>query len=219
METFQDILARASSAAHIDIGPDEMADFLSFRRELLFWNEKMSLVSLKTPYDLAVKHIIDSLSILPFLHRRNARLLDLGSGGGFPGIPLKIMRDDLAVTFIDSSRKKTSFLKHMARILDFKNTVVLAKRIEDLIEEETCRTAFDYITTRATFPIAELVPMAGHFLSKEGRFICMKGKNWRREIDDAQGVMKSLHLQISEYREFDLPLIGGRRTLLFLEKT
>lgn len=214
MELFQDIVTRASKTAHISIGEKELMQFHLFRRELLLWNEKMSLISLKESSDLPVKHIIDSLTILPYLAGYHASLIDLGSGGGFPGIPVKIMRNDLSITFVDGSRKKGTFLKHVIRTLGMEGATVIVRRIENLMREDRLRGAFDYVITRATFKVAQLLPMADYFLSPEGVMIAMKGKAWKEEVHDAHDVITSLNFHVVESHELALPIIGDRRAIL-----
>ena len=219
MELFQDIVTRASQAAHISLGKNELEQFAVFRRELLLWNKTMSLVSLKDPSDLPIKHIIDSLTILPYLSRRHASILDLGSGGGFPGIPVKIMRNDLKITFVDGSRKKGSFLKHALRTLDMADVTVVVQRIENLMREGRLYGAFDYVITRATFKVSQLLPMADYFLSRNGVMISMKGNTWKQELYDADDVIKSFNFRVVDAHELALPIIGNRRAILLLGRT
>jgi 16S rRNA (guanine527-N7)-methyltransferase len=147
-------------------------------------------------------------------------MIDLGSGGGFPAIPLKIMRRDLSITLVDSSKKKASFLKHVIRILALKKASVLSVRIEELMKDGSYRSSYDYAVSRATFKLSRLLPFASYFLSTHGFLICMKGRNWKKELEEAQNVIDTSHLQlqVSEIREITLPLIKEKRVIVIIQK-
>ncbi|MDD5487216.1 MAG: class I SAM-dependent methyltransferase, partial [Dehalococcoidales bacterium] len=107
---FKKILASAAYEIGIELSAKEVSQFDTYHREILLWNEKISLVSAKSIVDLPVKHCIDSLTALKFIGSESATLLDIGAGAGFPGIPIKIVRSSLKATFVDSHRKKVTFL-------------------------------------------------------------------------------------------------------------
>ncbi|MCK9229514.1 MAG: 16S rRNA (guanine(527)-N(7))-methyltransferase RsmG [Syntrophales bacterium] len=219
MESWEDIFKQAVQAIACPLTEDRLRLFKLFRTELLTWNRNMSLLSLKTPYDLPVKHFADSLTVLPLLNdtgeERTLRLLDLGTGAGFPGIPLKIMRESLFVTLVDASRKKTSFLKHVLRTLDLERVTVINARIETIVEG---RASYDYVVSRATFSLAELITVAHSFLSPGGTLISMKGSPSGDEVQRASEVLSELDMEGMERREITLPLVNGKRTLFLIRK-
>lgn len=179
----------------------------------------MSLLSLKTPYDLPVKHFVDSLTVLPLLgndsNGEGPHLLDLGTGAGFPGIPLKLMNDSIRLTLVDASRKKTSFLKHALRVLELERATVINARIENIAHEGD---SYDYVVSRATFSLAELIAMAHPFLSPGGTLISMKGKPSDAEVLCAAEVLSRFDMQCIERRNITLPLVDSRRTLFLFRK-
>ena len=116
-ERVSQILSEAANALGMALGKGELSLFAAYYAELLAWNNKINLVSAKSERDIIIKHFIDSLTLLPYIKHETCRVLDIGSGAGFPGIPLKIAVNSLKVFLLESSRKKTSFLKHVIRSL------------------------------------------------------------------------------------------------------
>jgi len=137
--------------------------------ELLQWNSKINLTALKEPVDLVEKHILDSIIMLPWL-ASGGSLLDIGSGGGFPGIPLKIMQESLSIRLIDASRKKVNFLKHIIRTLSLKRIEALHIRAEELAGRQT-DNSFDFIISRALWPLNIYVKNAVSLLADNGAII------------------------------------------------
>jgi 16S rRNA (guanine527-N7)-methyltransferase len=146
------ILSEAANAMGIALGKGEHSLFAAYYGELLAWNRKINLVSVKSDRDIIIKHFIDSLTLLPYIRHNTCRVLDIGSGAGFPGIPLKIAVNSLKVFLLESSRKKSSFLKHVIRSLDLTDTVVIHNRAE-LLMDEAYRGFFQIVTSRATFKL------------------------------------------------------------------
>lgn len=137
--------------------------------ELLQWNSKINLTALKEPVDLVEKHILDSIMALPWL-TSSGSLLDIGSGGGFPGIPLKIMEASLSVTLIDATRKKVNFLKHVIRTLNLKRIKAIHIRAEELAGQPM-DNSFDFIISRALWPLNIYVKNAVSLLADHGSII------------------------------------------------
>ncbi len=157
--------------------------------ELMKWNQKMNLTAITDPFEVAVKHFLDSIvpvKIIP----SNASLLDIGSGGGFPGIPLKISLPSLSVTLIDASRKKVSFLKHIIRILELKNIDALHIRAEEFANIPGVENKFNVIISRAFSSMTTFALTALPFLKKEGAIIAMRGNV---SCDDIQLLRSSVN--------------------------
>ncbi|MDD5474942.1 MAG: 16S rRNA (guanine(527)-N(7))-methyltransferase RsmG [Syntrophales bacterium] len=223
MELWQDIFIQAADDIGFTVTEEQARRFEIYRSELLNWNSKMSLVSLKTPYDLPVRHFVDSLTLLPHLagvgKEKSRRLLDLGTGAGLPGIPLKIMIDALELTLVESSRKKTSFLKQVLGSLDLVNATVLNDRIENIIDRDPESAAFyDYVVSRAAFSLADLIEMAHHFLVPGGLVIGMKGKPSESELNDAQEALARLEMRFVKRHDLTLPFVEAGRSLFLFRK-
>ncbi len=184
-ESFEQILLAAAGEMGIVIDQDRLALFEEYRKTLLFWNSRMNLVSLRSETDLPVRHFIDSLTLLPFLPSGGIRLLDIGSGAGFPSIPLKIFHPDLQVTLLEASRKKCSFLKEVIRKLALKDIAVTQSRLEALLSSKT-PPVYDMIVSRATFKMNELLELSFPLL-KTGRDSCRNEGAWYGRRDRAPG--------------------------------
>jgi len=161
----------------------QLDQFALYHKELLSWNEKINLVSAQSARDVVGRHFLDSLAVIPFLDRQTKTLLDIGSGAGFPGLPVKIARPDLEVHLLESHRKKVSFLKHIIRILHLEKTCVIHERAEKAAINSLRRKChYDVVVSRATFALLDFALLSSHFLAAEGKFIALKGENVESEV-------------------------------------
>ena len=158
---------------------DQMADHAI---ELMRWNKKINLTAIKDPRDAAIKHFIDSITVVSKIPE-NASILDVGAGGGFPGIPIKVMRPDAYVTLVDSSRKKISFLKNVIRRLQLKPIEAHHCQIESFAQENNFQRPFDVIVCRAFASLKHFIHIALPLLSEKGMIIALKGDAVRSEIE------------------------------------
>jgi 16S rRNA (guanine527-N7)-methyltransferase len=156
-------------SGHVDL-------FAVHAEELLFWNRKTNLTAITDPAEIAVKHFLDSIAAIPLIPEKG-RLLDLGSGGGFPGIPIKILRPSLHVTLVDASRKKIHFLKNLIRKAGLNMIDAIQSRTELLAASEPYQGCFEIVTARAFTDFERFVGEAVPFLSKNGMIIAYVGKN------------------------------------------
>ena len=143
----------------IELDEGVSASFSIHASELIKWNLKINLTSITHPRDIAIKHFLDSLAPAQFIPGEG-RLLDIGSGGGFPGIPLKILKPSLSVLLIDGVRKKVNFLKHVLRTLRLENTKAFQIRAENLLQEPEFAYPFDVIISRALSDLTPFVKKA-----------------------------------------------------------
>ncbi len=167
------LLKEGGEKLSIQITEGHLDKFAAHAQELMKWTAKTNLTSITEPLEVAVKHYLDSLVPAPMI-QPGASLLDIGSGGGFPGIPLKILLPSLAVTLIDASRKKVSFLMHVIRTLGLENIVARHIRAEDLAMDNRLKNAFDVIVSRALSSVADLIVMAQPLMAKTGMIITFK---------------------------------------------
>ena len=213
---FRKILLRAVGELGIVLTEDRLALFESYRETLLLWNSRMNLVSLQSDLDLPVRHFVDSLTLLPHLPPGPASLLDIGSGAGFPALPVRILRPDLRITLLEASRKKCSFLKELTRRLGLQDVVVLNTRLEELLKQ-TARPSFDIITSRATLKLPELIEKGLPLLKDGGFLAAMKGPGLDEEIAALES-LKSVDFRVVATVAFSLPLTGDRRHVLLVDK-
>ena len=181
MIKFQNHLQNGLKALKIKFSDDQVQLLTIHAKELMIWNKKINLTAIKQPLKIAEKHFIDSLAAASFVKNKNS-IIDLGSGGGFPGIPLKIMNPLLNVVLIDSSRKKINFLKHVIRLLGLKGIDAIHSRAQDLHDKDLYKAGFDAVISRAFTELSNFVELASPFLNKEGSIYAMKGKQAKKEI-------------------------------------
>ena len=203
--------------------------FALHARELLKWNRKINLTAITDPLEMAVKHYLDSIAAVGILPRPT-NLLDIGSGGGFPGIPLKIVMPDLPVTLIDASRKKAGFLQHAGRLLGFENFQAIHARAEDLLRtandrddrpKEDCGAgfhglpdSFSLIVTRALASLDGFLSLGLPMLSAGGMMVAFKGRMPEEEIDHGRVSRAGLSVTIHRY---ELPFLHYERSLVLFE--
>ncbi len=185
-----------------------------YLQELFHWNAVFNLISSKTTPEAAIGHILDCLSIVPHLRHSRGPLLDLGSGAGFPAIPLKIALPDLAVRMVESTRKKTSFLHQTIRLLDLKGISVLQERAERLAEDPENRGAYSIVISRATFQLPDLLRIGAPFLAPDGILLAMKGPRPAEEIQEAEQNRTLLGMSGPAVHSVLLPRRGGARTII-----
>jgi 16S rRNA (guanine527-N7)-methyltransferase len=205
---------RGAAAWGLSLTDAQRRQFARYADELLFWNMRMNLVSLKSGLDLPVRHFLDSLTPLPYLGDEISDLIDLGSGAGFPGLPIKIARPDLTVRLLEASRKKSSFLRQVVRGLGLAGIEVLNRRAE----AGATGTGYDVVISRATWKLPEFVAWGRAFLKPGGRLVAMKGADIREERDAALPVAARMGLAAPAVHEFRLPVTGDRRTLVVFTK-
>lgn len=213
-----DLLARASCEIGIDLGERELGLFQEYGRELVFWNQRTNLVSLQSAEDLPVKHFADSLTAARYIADKNGSLIDIGTGAGLPGIPLKILFSDLKVTLLESSRRKVSFLKNIVRKLDLGDVRVVQGRAEQLMMAPEFRHSFDTVISRAVFKLREYLLVGEGFLSPEGVLIAMKGPGVGQELAAVDRILGDAGLKVSCYSRSHLPVTGNVRKILIYQK-
>ena len=210
------LLIEGAKAFGIDLFEKTMEAFDLYLRELLKWNEKMNLTAIRSEKGIVLKHFLDSLSVVPHLPKISS-LLDIGSGAGFPGIPLKMVQPSLEVTLIDSVRKKIDFQSHIIRTLGLKGIKAIHGRIQDREILEALGGRFDAIIARAFSDLDTLLLLSFPFLKKGGILLAMKG-------DSAGEELKRLPLSTrNRYRwiktaTFSLPFSSIKRSIILFEK-
>ncbi len=152
--------------------------------ELMTWNQKMNLTAIKDPFEVAEKHFFDSIAAASFIGDEKS-LVDIGSGGGFPGIPLNIMNPSLKIILIDASQKKINFLKHVIRMLKLENIDAVHARVENLKTDGAFFKRFDAVISRAFTDLEQFVDLSWPLLHPKGHIYAMKGKHLEMEITPA----------------------------------
>ena len=217
------IIVKGCKQFGIQVDQSQLEQFALHAVELVNWNQKINLTAITDPFEIAVKHILDSL-VPAGLIPPGAALLDIGSGGGFPGIPLKIFMPSLSVTLIDASRKKINFLKHVIRTLKLEKIEARHIRAEDLARDPTHVNAHDVIVSRAFSALSQFVNLSEPLLNKAGIIIALKAEIDQSELDNLK-CRQSDELVIAEIDEdcysldvkkYILPFIEANRTIITL---
>jgi 16S rRNA (guanine527-N7)-methyltransferase len=176
----RDLLFRGTRVLGLNLAPEQIEQFLVYLALLLKWIRKMNLTALRTPAEIIIHHFLDSLPLLPYLPQ-NARLLDIGSGAGFPGLPLKIARPDLTIDLVEATAKKASFLKEAVRRLGLSGMnvipVFLGKEPVALPPE----VSWDFFVSRGV-KLEAVLRAVKPFWGPAQRLLLMKGPDWREEI-------------------------------------
>ena len=199
--------------------------FAAHARELLHWNKTTNLTAITDPFEVAVKHFVDSLAPARLISP-GATLLDIGSGGGFPGIPLKVVIPSLAVTLIDASRKRITFLKHVIRTLNLEGIEALHIRAEDLAAEPAYMKRFDVIISRALTDLEFFTRHGLPLLSAQGVMVALKGKVDQTEVEKMESTafeklntsnQNQHHLPIA-VEKYELPFTHSQRSIITIKK-
>ncbi|MBN1615578.1 MAG: 16S rRNA (guanine(527)-N(7))-methyltransferase RsmG [Deltaproteobacteria bacterium] len=212
------LLAEAARSIHIPLGDRELSLFDRYHGELILWNVRMNLTALRSSEDIVVKHFIDSLTVLPFLPGPHVKLLDVGTGAGFPGIPLKIVLGSLKIHLLESSRKKISFLKKVVHTLSLEETIPIHGRAEDISKELPFQSTFDVVISRATFRLPSWIEVGSPFLKQGGLLIAMKGAKVKEEVEEASKSIERYGLSSKGCHDLRLPFTGHTRNIMIYEK-
>lgn len=215
---WEEIIINGAKYFDVKVGSKEAGQFSKHAGELIKWNSKTNLTTITDPFEVAVKHFLDSLAsagIIP----PGSSMLDMGSGGGFPGIPLKIILPSLSVFLVDSSRKKVSFLKHVIRTLGLEGINAFQARVEDLSKN---KERFDVVICRAFSSLDKFIESALPVLAENGIMIALKGKLDYKEIESARfsGSEKpgAGLLYDAEVIKYSLPYIDSERSLMIMRR-
>jgi len=212
---WQGLIIDGACRLGIEIDEGAATVFSIHASELIRWNRKINLTAITHPRDIAVKHFLDALAPAGYIPP-GARLLDIGSGAGFPGIPLKVLEPSISVLLIDSVRKKINFLKHVIRTLHLENIEALQIRAEDMLQDSRYLNSFDVIISRALSDLAPFVKSALPMLAARGTIIAMKGDLGSEELDALRTMIPG-DLYALEVQNYRLPSIDAPRSLVILK--
>lgn len=171
-------IAKALEALDQSFSPDTSGRMALLLDELERWNKKVNLTAIRDRQEMITGHLLDSLVARPFLH--GERILDVGTGAGFPGLPLAICEPQRQFELIDGNNKKIMFVQHAATLLKLGNVAAIKARTEDYAPDER----FDTVIVRAVGPLARLVDMAGHHVREDGVFVALKGRYPAEELEE-----------------------------------
>ena len=213
------LLIAAAATVGVTLTPETAEKFDTYAARLVEWNERINLTALTDPRAIVWKHFADSLSAAPFLPQTPFSLIDVGTGAGFPGVPLALLRGDMSLTLLDSLQKRLTFLDALCRELDVPVTLMHA-RAEDGGHDPALRERFDVATARAVANLPVLCEYCLPFVKVGGRFLGMKGPGGEAEADAAKTALSRLGGNLTDIRTLTLDTDGDpfERTLIFIDK-
>jgi 16S rRNA (guanine527-N7)-methyltransferase len=179
----KDIIKKWEKENATEVTEKQLTTLEAYQNQVLKVNQTMNLTAITTPEDFAIKHIIDSLTLLPYIPE-NACIIDIGTGAGFPGIVLKIMREDINLTLLDSLRKRVNFLQQTTELLNLQKTNCIHARAED--HAKTHPAHYEICTARAVASMDKLTKYALPLVKKDGAFLAMKGPEITEELEKAK---------------------------------
>ncbi len=198
---------------NIDLSPEQVNALFIYLTELEKWNQKMNLTAIRDERDIIIKHVLDSLSYIKgFIPRPGLRLLDMGSGAGFPAVPIKIAHSEIAVTLVESVKKKASFLRHVVRTLKLGGIDVLDCRTEQLAEPY--RASFDIVTARAFAEMRSAINSGRPFLKRGGHLVLSRGP----QESVTREVLARAEMSVEQRLDLTLPHSDYARVIWVLKK-
>jgi len=212
----KNLLVEGGKTFGIDLDEKTIDAFELYLKELVKWNQKINLTAIRSEKGIVLKHFLDSLSVSPHLPQL-ASILDIGSGPGFPGIPLKIVEPNFAMTLIDSVRKKVDFQTHIIRMLGLKGIEAIHGRVQDKGILQSLGGRFDITLSRAFSDLRTFLVLSLPLLKEEGMAIAMKGTVDHKEIElltEAEGAQYRLRKSVP----LSLPFSSFKRTILLFQK-
>ncbi|MFI3174407.1 MAG: 16S rRNA (guanine(527)-N(7))-methyltransferase RsmG [Bacillota bacterium] len=205
----------------IPLTEEMLGQFMVYQELLLDWNTRMNLTSITDKKEIVLKHFADSLSPLPFLAelKENApSVIDVGTGAGFPGIPLKIALPNIELTLLDSLQKRITFLETVCTDLALENVHCIHGRAEEFGKNPEFREGYDFCVSRAVAHLSMLLEYTLPFLKVGGKLIALKGQNFAVEVEESQEALAILGGVVKEVKAVNIPNTDLQHQLIFIEK-
>ncbi len=215
--SIETLLKEGSKEYGISLDNFQTENFLRYKEILMEWNEKINLTAIENERDIIIKHFIDSISIIPYIDNKVSRLIDIGTGGGFPGIPLKIAFKNLKVTLLDSLEKRISFLNEVIKLIGLQDINTVHGRAEDYGNNREYRGKFDVSVARAVASLPVLLEYCLPFVKTGGMFIAMKGSS-TEEIEGSGKALGVLGGEIEKVHTIVLPFSDAKRNIIVVRK-
>lgn len=201
----------------IELDMFHVKQFEKYQELLLEWNEKINLTAITTENDIITKHFVDSLTCLKYI-KSNEKIIDIGTGAGFPGIPIKIVSRETKMTLLDSLNKRIVYLNDVIDKLQLSDVETIHSRAEELSRNEKYREKYDVATARAVANLRVLSEYCLPFIKVGGKFICMKGSEYSDEVNEAKSHIGNLGGKISKIEEVILPESDIKHTIIIIDK-
>ena len=216
-EELRDLLLEKLDIINVKINKKQIEQFNLYMQLLLDWNKKINLTAITEENEIILKHFVDSLTVLKHIGE-NDRIIDVGSGAGFPGIPIAIMMPNIKITLLDSLNKRINFLNEVKDKLALKNVETIHSRSEDCGKDKKYREKYDVAIARAVANLSTLSEYLLPFVKLGGKMICMKGSEIEQEVINAKNAIKKLGGKIDLIEDFYLPGSDIKRNIIISKK-
>lgn len=214
-----DLLIKGTAGLGISLTKDEVILYQKYIDVLLEWNAHVNLTAITDLDEIVVKHFLDSLAVLQSLPKgQGSSLLDIGTGAGFPGVPIKISGQKINVVLLDSLNKRVSFLNHLITELKLKDICAVHGRAEDFGHDENYRAKFDFVVSRAVAKLSVLAELCLPFARVGGLFVAYKGPKAEEEVMEAENSLGLLGGKVVKLEKVQLPGTEEERVLVFIQK-
>ena len=217
LSEFEKIFMEEAQKINIELDKNQIEKFYKYMDLLIEWNEKINLTAITNRKDILVKHFIDSLTIQRYLGDA-VNIIDVGTGAGFPGIPIKIVNPNLKVVLVDSLNKRINFLQEVIKQLNLDNIEVIHARAEDLGQNKKYRETFDIVTSRAVANMSVLSEYLLPLARVNGKCICMKGSDVEEELENSKYAINLLGGKIEKVDKFELSNERIGRNIIIVKK-
>lgn len=213
-------LKAAAEKLGLPLTPQQLEQFQVYYQELIDWNRRLNLTAITDYEEVQVKHFLDSLTVVLALKSpfRGIRLIDVGTGAGMPGMPLKIALPDIELVLLDATRKKAVFLEHIVQRLNLESVQVVVGRAEEIAHRPEYRQQFDLVLSRAVADLSVLVELTLPFCAVGGRFIAQKKGDIEEEVQAAQRAISIMGGRLAEVKSIGMPEFADERRLVAIDK-
>lgn len=215
------LLLDTTKDMEIPLSEEMLGQFMLYQELLLDWNTRMNLTSITDKKEIVLKHFADSLSPLPValeLQDGTPSIIDVGTGAGFPGIPLKIALPNIELTLLDSLQKRITFLETVCTELELDNVECIHGRAEDFGKDPEFREQYDFCVSRAVAHLSMLLEYTLPFLKVGGKLIALKGQNFAVEVEESQEALAVLGGVVKDVKAVTIPNTDLQHQLIFIEK-
>ena len=217
MEQFNQYFKEMLEKIDVKLNDKQIEDFYCYMNELVEWNKNINLTAITEQNEVIQKHFIDSLTILKYLEDNN-KIIDVGTGAGFPGIPLKVSNETLNITLLDSLNKRILFLDNIIEKLKLDKIKTVHSRVEDAAINPQYREKYDVATSRAVAQLNVLLEYLLPLVRVGGKCICMKGGNIEEELQNSKKSLEILGGKVEKIESFELPNSDIKRNIIIIKK-
>ena len=218
MSQIEELLAESCKKINIELTEKQIKQFIDYKDMLLEWNEKFNLTAITDEREIILKHFVDCLAIFAGAELAGKKIIDVGTGAGFPGVPVKIAFPDTQMTLLDSLNKRITFLEDLKNKLGLENVICIHSRAEDGGADKNLREGFDLCISRAVANLAVLSEYCLPFVKVGGCFISMKGPDVKDELNESEKAIKVLGGEVKEVKLINIPETDINHSLIIIKK-